>query len=78
MFKCSSTIKKRPSEYDRNDIMFDDEDQGTAKFKSTLELREMHSVDAKSISRNKYSNNTINQSSILDKTIAPPINILSP
>jgi hypothetical protein len=65
MFKCSSTIKKRPSEYDRDSRMYDD-DQGTAKFKSTLDILELHSVDGKSISKNKNSFNTINQSSILN------------
>ena len=60
MFKCSSTIKKRPSEYDQDSKMYDDEDQGTAKFKSTLDILELHSVDDKSISRNKNSYNTIN------------------
>ena len=78
MFKSSSTLKKRPSEYDRDERMYNDEDQGTAKFKSTLDIRELHSVDDKSFSRNKNSYNTINQSSILDKTIAAPMNIISP
>lgn len=46
MFKSRSTIKKNESEHDRDERMYNDEDQGTAKFKSTLDIREFHSVDS--------------------------------